>query len=107
MPRMNMRTMTKDIEINFKKPEDKIGKGRYGEVWKAKFKGDSVAVKFFLSKDEASFFRETEIYTTMMLRHENILTYYGSDIANVNSCTQLWLVTKYHEQGSLYEYLNR
>ena len=24
-----------------------------------------------------------------------------------NSCTQLWLITHYHESGSLYDYLNR
>lgn len=53
------------------------GKGRYGEVWKGKYHGESVAVKIFLSRDESSWRRETEIYNTVLLRHENILGYYA------------------------------
>ena len=35
--------------------------------------GDDVAVKIFFSRDEASWKRETDIYTTVLLRHESIL----------------------------------
>ena len=49
------------------------GKGRYGEVWRGLWQGESVAVKIFSSRDEKSWFRETEIYNTVLLRHENIL----------------------------------
>ena len=83
------------------------GKGRYGEVWKGKYHGESVAVKIFLSRDESSWRRETEIYNTCLLRHENILGYYASDMTSRNSCTQLWLIMHYHENGSLYDYLQR
>ncbi|XP_013785792.2 LOW QUALITY PROTEIN: activin receptor type-1-like, partial [Limulus polyphemus] len=83
-----------------------LGKGRYGEVWRGIWHGESVAVKIFFSKDEASWTRETEIYSTVLLRHENILGFIGSDVTSHNSCTQLWLVTHYHERGSLYDYLN-
>lgn len=82
-----------------------IGKGRYGEVWKGKYHGESVAVKIFLSRDESSWRRETEIYNTCLLRHDNILGYYASDMTSRNSCTQLWLIMQYHENGSLYDYL--
>ena len=50
-----------------------VGKGRYGEVWKGKWRDENVAVKIFFTTEEASWFRETEIYQTVMLRHENIL----------------------------------
>lgn len=50
-----------------------IGKGRFGEVWRGAWRGESVAVKIFNSQDEKSWFREVEIYQTVMLRHENIL----------------------------------
>lgn len=46
-------------------------------------------------------------YSTVLLRHENILGYIGSDMTSQNSCTQLWLVTHYHICGSLYDHLNR
>ena len=55
-----------------------LGKGRYGEVWKGRWNGDSVAVKIFFSRDEDSWRRETKIYTTVLLRHENILGYIGT-----------------------------
>ena len=32
-----------------------------------------MAVKIFSSRDEQSWFRETEIYNTVLLRHDNIL----------------------------------
>jgi bone morphogenetic protein receptor type-1B len=50
-----------------------IGKGRYGEVWLARWRGERVAVKVFFTTEEASWFRETEIYQTVLMRHENIL----------------------------------
>lgn len=50
-----------------------IGKGRYGEVWMGKWRGEKVAVKVFFTTEEASWFRETEIYQTVLMRHENIL----------------------------------
>ena len=74
-------------------------------MWRGSWNGDNVAVKIFLTKDEESFKRETDIYSTVLLRHENILGYIGSDCTSVNSCTQLWLVTHYYQHGSLYDFL--
>ena len=59
----------------------------------------------FLTKDEDSWIRENDIYSTKLLRHENILGYVGSDVTSLNSCTQLWLVTDFHQNGSLYDFL--
>ncbi|RVE58052.1 hypothetical protein OJAV_G00205450 [Oryzias javanicus] len=56
-------------------------------------------------RDEKSWFRETEIYNTVLLRHENILGFIASDMTSRNSSTQLWLITHFHEMGSLYDYL--
>lgn len=62
------RTIAKQIQMI-----KSIGKGRYGEVWKAKWRGETIAVKVFFTADEKSWFRETEIYQTVLMRHENIL----------------------------------
>lgn len=86
---------------------DVSGKGRYGEVWRGTYQGENVAVKIFISRDERSWARESEIYNTVLLRHENILGFIASDMTSRHSCTQLWLITHYHEHGSLYDYLNR
>lgn len=45
--------------------------------------------------------------STVLLRHENILGYIGSDMTSRNSCTQLWLLTHFYPNGSLYDHLNR
>jgi len=50
-----------------------IGKGRYGEVWKGKWREESVAVKIFFTTEESSWRRETGLYQTVLLRHDNIL----------------------------------
>ncbi|XP_067125600.1 activin receptor type-1 isoform X2 [Centruroides vittatus] len=101
LPLLIQRTLARHIQL-----VECIGKGRYGEVWRGIWQGENVAVKIFFSRDEASWVRETEIYSTVMLRHVNILGYIGSDVTSHNSCTQLWLVTHYHVLGSLYDHLN-
>merc|ERR1719259_1367276 len=101
MPHLVLRTLAKQINLL-----ERVGKGRYGEVWRGLWNGDAVAVKIFFSRDEDSWKRETDIYSTVLLRHENVLGYIGSDCTSQNSCTQLWLVTHYYEHGALYDYLN-
>jgi len=58
---------------------EEIGKGRYGEVWRGRWRGENCAVKIFSSREERSWFREVEIYQTVMLRHENILGFVAAD----------------------------
>ena len=64
-----------------------------------------MAVKIFSSRDERSWLRERHIYEEVLTRHENVLCYYASDMTSNQSCTQMWLITQYHENGSLYDYL--
>lgn len=103
-----------------------IGKGRFGEVWRGSWRGEFVAVKIFSSREECSWFREAEIYQTVMLRHENILGFIAADnkgngvnkpiiilftfnelffLSDNGTWTQLWLVTDFHENGSLFDFL--
>ncbi|KAL3309773.1 Activin receptor type-1, partial [Cichlidogyrus casuarinus] len=82
-----------------------IGTGRFGEVWKGIFKGELVAVKLFQSRDECSWARETSIYSTGLLSHDNLLAYYASDMISKGDVTQLWLVTAFHPRGSLFDFL--
>ena len=100
LPLLVQRTIAKQIHL-----VRSIGKGRYGEVWKGKWRGESVAVKIFFTTEEASWFRETEIYQTVLMRHENILGFIAADIKGTGSWTQLFLITEYHENGSLHDYL--
>lgn len=44
-----------------------------------------MAVKIFSSREERSWFREAEIYQTIMLRHENILGFIAADNKGANN----------------------
>lgn len=74
LPLLVQRTIARQIRLY-----EIIGKGRYGEVYRGNWRGENVAVKIFSSRDENSWFREAEIYQTVMLRHENILGFIAAD----------------------------
>ncbi|VDN02697.1 unnamed protein product [Thelazia callipaeda] len=115
-PLLAQRTIARQIELR-----KEIGQGRFGEVWLGCWKGDEVAVKIFCSRDEKSWSREVEIFQTSLLRHPNLLRFIASDnkglklslsdaaqhqVIDTGTSTQLWLITEYHEHGSLYDYLS-
>ncbi|AWP14658.1 putative bone morphogenetic protein receptor type-1A-like [Scophthalmus maximus] len=100
LPLLVQRTIAKQIQM-----VRQIGKGRYGEVWLGRWRGEKVAVKVFFTREEASWFRETEIYQTVLMRHENILGFIAADIKGTGAFTQLFLITDFHESGSLCDYL--
>ncbi|KAM9804408.1 bone morphogenetic protein receptor type-1A-like [Neosynchiropus ocellatus] len=100
LPLLVQRTIAKQIQM-----VRQIGKGRYGDVWLGRWRGEKVAVKVFFTREEASWFRETEIYQTVLMRHDNILGFIAADIKGSGSYTQLFLITDYHENGSLHDFL--
>ena len=102
LPFLVQRTVARSIKLG-----EPVGSGRFGQVFIGEYLGEKVAVKKFASRDEHSWFRETEIYNTVLLRHENILGFFASDMVSNNGVTELWLITQYHPHGSLYDYLNR
>ncbi|KAG5676098.1 hypothetical protein PVAND_005952 [Polypedilum vanderplanki] len=102
LPLLVQRTIAKQIQM-----VESIGKGRYGEVWLARWRDEKVAAKVFFTTEEASWFRETEIYQTVLMRHENILGFIAADIKGTGSWTQMLLITDYHELGSLHDYLQK
>ncbi|XP_054004674.1 TGF-beta receptor type-1 isoform X3 [Hylaeus anthracinus] len=102
LPLLVQRSIARQIQL-----VETIGKGRFGEVWRGRWRGENVAVKIFSSREERSWFREAEIYQTVMLRHDNILGFIAADNKDNGTWTQLWLITDYFEKGSLFDYLNR
>ncbi|XP_020281388.1 bone morphogenetic protein receptor type-1B isoform X2 [Pseudomyrmex gracilis] len=101
LPLLVQQTIAKQLAMS-----QCVGKGRYGEVWLARWRGgEKVAVKVFFTLEEKSWFRETEIYQTVLMRHDNILGFIAADIKGTGSWTQMLLITDYHERGSLHDYL--
>lgn len=74
LPLLVQRSIARQIQL-----QDVIGQGRFGEVFRGAWRGEEVAVKIFSSREESSWFREAEIYQTVMLRHENILGFIAAD----------------------------
>lgn len=95
------RTISKQAQLI-----ELVGKGRYGEVWKALWRGDPVAIKQFDPRDEQSWIQEVKMYETSWLRHDNILGYMGSDCKSTASSTRWWIMMEFCQHGSLYEYLS-
>ena len=95
------RTLAREVTL-----DQCVGKGRYGEVRNGVWQGEEVAIKIFYARDESSWLQETKIYNSVLLRHEFILSYYGSDMLSRADRTELWLITQYHPLGSLFEYLH-
>ena len=71
---MGKRTIAREVELL-----NIIGQGRFGQVWRAILRGELVAVKIFLSREESSWSREVEIYQTGLLHHANILSFIAAD----------------------------
>jgi len=100
LPLLVQRTVARQISLG-----KVIGQGRFGKVWKGSWMGNSVAVKIFSSVDERSWFREVEIYQTVMLQHPNVVSFIAADNRDDGTWTQLWLVMEHVELGSLHDFL--
>lgn len=87
LPLFVQRTVARTIVL-----QEIIGKGRFGEVWRGRWRGGDVAVKIFSSREERSWFREAEIYQTIMLRHENILGFIAADNKGTCTCNNIFTV---------------
>ncbi|CAI2351318.1 unnamed protein product [Caenorhabditis sp. 36 PRJEB53466] len=83
----------------------KVGAGGFGNVSWGYYQYEPVAVKVFKANDENAFMKEVEIFETNMLRHPNVLRYIGNDRIDGGLTTELWLVTEYHSNGSLHDFL--
>lgn len=85
---------------------DCIGKGAFGAVYKAKWRGTTVAMKKIhaqgMSKKEIdTFFRE--IHTISKLRHPNIVLFLGACLTEPNIC----FISEFVSKGDLHQVLKR
>ncbi|KAK0174528.1 hypothetical protein PV327_010288 [Microctonus hyperodae] len=80
-------------------------RGRFGAVWKAQLKNEIVAVKVFPQQDKQSWQTEQEIFKLAHMDHNDILHYIGVERSGDNLQAEFWLITAYHEKGSLCDYL--
>ncbi|TRZ01019.1 hypothetical protein DNTS_016666 [Danionella cerebrum] len=80
-------------------------RGRFGCVWRAQLLSQTVAVKIFPIQNKQSWQNEYEIYNVSGMKHENILHFIGAEKRGNGVDVELWLITAYHEKGSLTDFL--
>ncbi|XP_039190125.1 activin receptor type-2B isoform X2 [Crotalus tigris] len=80
-------------------------RGRFGCVWKAQLMNEYVAVKIFPVQDKQSWQSERDIFNTPGMKHENLLQFIAAEKRGTNLETELWLITAFHDKGSLTDYL--
>ncbi|XP_075941402.1 activin receptor type-2B-like [Anarhichas minor] len=80
-------------------------RGRFGCVWKAQMINEYVAVKIFPIQNKDSWVNETDVFITPGMRHENILRFIGAEKRGSHLEAELWLMTEFHERGSLSDFL--
>lgn len=59
----------------------------------------------FLVQDKQSWLAEQEVYKLPQLSHDNILQFMSAEKRGDNLQTEFWLITAFHEKGSLCDYL--
>ncbi|XP_052091605.1 activin receptor type-2A-like [Mytilus californianus] len=75
--------------------------GRFGEVYKGTMATEAVAVKIFPMKEKVSWMMEQDIYKLPHMKHDNVLRF----IAAEKRDDKLWLISQFHDLGSLCDYL--
>uniref|UniRef100_A0A4W5PZ67 Serine/threonine-protein kinase receptor n=1 Tax=Hucho hucho TaxID=62062 RepID=A0A4W5PZ67_9TELE len=80
-------------------------RGRFGCVWKAQMMNEYVAVKVFPIQDKQSWMNERDVFLTPGMKHENLLRYIAAEKRGTNLEMELWLISEFHQRGSLTDHL--
>ncbi|KAK7579846.1 hypothetical protein V9T40_000475 [Parthenolecanium corni] len=80
-------------------------RGKFGAVWKATDIKELVAVKIMAPQEKQSWMTEQEIYKLPLMNHENILRFIAAERRGDVQVTEYWLITEFHELGSLHDFL--
>ncbi|KAM9343252.1 activin receptor type-2A-like isoform 2-T2 [Pholidichthys leucotaenia] len=81
------------------------GRGRFGYVWTARLMDEVVAVKIVSAQDRRSWQNEYDVYGLGGMRHDNVLRFIGAERRSLEKEEELWIITEYHHQGCLSDYL--
>lgn len=84
---------------------DKIGSGRFSEVWKGHLNDNLVAIKIFQEKEKQSWKTERDMYTNPEIQHANLRCFVAAERRVVKDNMEYWIVLEYHKLGSLNDYL--
>ncbi|XP_075917049.1 activin receptor type-2B-like [Petromyzon marinus] len=82
------------------------GGGCFGCVWRAQLLSEIVAVKIVQPvQNQRLWQNEVDIFGTSGLSHRNLLEFIGAERREGNAEAELWIITAFHERGSLSDHL--
>lgn len=99
-PYLVRRTVARKINLG----DIVLGCGRFGKVCLGYYQKEAVAVKRFASSEVDSWAHETRVFD-LCLHHEAIVGFIASDLYCLDASNERWLVTSYHPNGSLFDFL--
>ncbi|KAL1139930.1 hypothetical protein AAG570_006907 [Ranatra chinensis] len=102
-PLISQKSFVEEIDYNEIHQIQVVGKGSFGVVWKAHWRGNYVAVKHIESEAEKKAFA-IEVRQLSRVSHKNIVKLYGACTQNPQN--RVCLVMEYAEGGSLYNVLH-
>ena len=86
---------------------DVIHQGKLSVIWRGTYCQRAVAIKT-ISKDYADLWKtEKDLFVEHKLKHENLISFVSAERRFHENCIQYWIVTEYHENGSLAEYITK
>ncbi|KAL7156361.1 hypothetical protein ABFS83_02G004200 [Erythranthe nasuta] len=95
-----------EIDPQLLKFESKIASGSYGDLYKATYRSQEVAIKILkterLNTELQKEFAQ-EVYIMRKVRHKNVVQFIGACTKPPNLC----IVTEYMSGGSVYDYLHK
>lgn len=95
------RTAAQDLDLI-----QVIGEGKYGKIWRGLWHGDDVVAKLYVPSEEKYFKNEVDV-NNKIGNHENILRVQHCHTAfSWNKVTYRCIVMEFHENGSLFDFLN-
>jgi len=82
-----------------------VHQGKLSVIWKGTYCQRLVAIKT-VNKDYADLWKnEKDLFTVYKLKHESLISFVSAERRFHDNNLQYWLVTEYHENGSLLDYL--
>ena len=84
-----------------------IGRGHYGYVYKAKYKGDIVAVRIYSHNYRTVWETECTLNSMESTAHENIVEFVTKEPQDVGISLQLVIITRYYPLGSPNQFLRK
>ncbi|GMR48414.1 hypothetical protein PMAYCL1PPCAC_18609 [Pristionchus mayeri] len=85
-----------------------LGQGKFGKVFLGEWRGgEKIAVKKFDYVLYDSFMQEVDILMSGAMSNSNILRWIGKDTVQTGSSTEYWIMSEYHPNGSLFDYLEK